>query len=347
MVNLLRKLLLPFSALYWGVTAIRNVLYDRGVYKSHSFSIPVIAVGNLSTGGTGKSPQTEYLIRLLSPQYRLATLSRGYGRNTKGFIIADDTASALTIGDEPYQFYSKFSNITVAVDANRVNGISQLLKGNAKPEVIILDDAYQHRRVKAGFYILLTAYGDIYPNDFILPAGNLRESRTGAARANIIVVTKCPPDLPAAEQQRIIKKLQPTPSQKVFFTCIAYHDFVYSGNAEMSAGAIKNTPKVLVAGIAKPQPFFDYLKGDADVIKQYPDHHAFTDAELNELNLLAQTKIVITTEKDYMRLKGKLPADRLFYLPIKSQFLSGRDDFDNTILTYVGKSTGNRQIHNR
>jgi tetraacyldisaccharide 4'-kinase len=342
MVNLLRKLLLPFSALYWLVTAIRNLLYNWGVYKSHSFSIPVVAVGNLSTGGTGKTPQTEYLIRLLGNKYRLATLSRGYGRNTKGFIIANDTASAQTIGDEPYQFYSKFSNITVAVDANRVNGINQLLAQPEKPEVILLDDAYQHRRARAGFYILLTAYGDIYPDDFILPAGNLRESRTGAHRANVIVVTKCPPDLSATEQQRIIKKLQPKPSQKVFFTCIAYHDFVHSGNAEMSAGAVKNTPKVLVAGIAKPQPFFDYLKSDTDVIKEYPDHHAFTNAELNELNQLAQTKIIITTEKDYMRLKGKLPENSLFYLPIKSRFLSGGDDFDNTILNYVGESTGNR-----
>ncbi len=342
MVNLLRKLLLPFSALYWLVTAIRNLLYDRGVYKSYSFSIPVIAVGNLSTGGTGKTPQTEYLIRLLGSKYRLATLSRGYGRNTKGFIMANDTASAQTIGDEPYQFYSKFSNITVAVDANRVNGITQLLTLKSQPEVVLLDDAYQHRRVKAGFYILLTAYGDIYPYDFILPAGNLRESHTGAARANVIVVTKCPPDLSVTEQQRIIKKLQPKPSQKVFFTCIAYDDFVYSGNAEISAKDVKNTAKVLVAGIAKPQPFFKYLKGAEDVIKQYPDHHAFTDAELNELNQLAQNKIVITTEKDYMRLKGKLPEDRLFYLPIKSRFLSGSDDFDNTILTYVGESTGSR-----
>lgn len=341
MVKLLRKLLLPFSALYWLVTAIRNLLYDRGVYASHSFTIPVIAVGNLSTGGTGKTPQTEYLIRLLS-KYSIATLSRGYGRKTKGFIIANETASAETIGDEPYQFYSKFPNSTVAVDANRVNGVSQLLGHSPKPEVILLDDAYQHRRLTAGFYILLTAYGDLYPDDFILPAGNLRESRTGANRANAIIVTKCPPGLTAAQQQHIVKKLQPKPSQKVFFTCIDYDNTVYSGNGEMSVEALKNKPKVLVAGIAKPHPFFDYLKGEAVVAKQYPDHHAFTEAELNELNQLANDNIIITTEKDYTRLKGKLPADRLYYLPIKSRFLSGAYDFDNTILTYVGKSTGNR-----
>jgi tetraacyldisaccharide 4'-kinase len=342
MVNHLRKLLLPFSALYWLATAIRNLLYGLGIKKSHTFNLPVIAVGNLSTGGTGKTPQTEYLINLLSPKYRTATLSRGYGRKTKGFIIAGKNDTAQTIGDEPYQFYSKFAHITVAVDANRVHGILQLLTLSPQPETIILDDAYQHRRVKAGFYILLTAYGDIYPDDFILPAGNLRESRTGAHRANVIVVTKCPPGLTGAQRQHIIKRLKPKPSQKVYFTCIAYDNAVYSGNGQLDVVALKNMPKILVAGIAKPQPFFNHLKGTGDIVKQYPDHHEFTETELNELNELANDKIIITTEKDYMRLKGKLPGGRLYYLPIKTQFLSGGGDFDNTILSYVGRSTANR-----
>jgi tetraacyldisaccharide 4'-kinase len=344
-MKFLRLLLFPFAAIYYLVTAIRNFFYDTGIFKSHAFTIPVIAVGNLSTGGTGKTPQTEYLIRLLSGTYNLATLSRGYGRKTKGYILADETATAQTIGDEPYQFFSKFKSIRVAVDANRVAGIENLLSLSPKPEVIILDDAYQHRRVKAGFYILLTAYGDIYAHDFILPAGNLRESSAGASRADVIVVTKCPPTLTEAEQQKITAKLKPKPGQQVFFTCIAYDDFVYSGNGQMSVEALKNVAKVLVAGIAKPQPFYEYLKGADDAIKTYPDHHEFTETEINELNALAKNNIIVTTEKDFMRLQGRLPQDRLYYLPIKSRFLSRGDDFDKTIIHYVGYRTTNRYIH--
>lgn len=342
-MKFLRLLLLPLAFLYGLVTAIRNVFYNKGIFKSHTFNLPVIAVGNLSTGGTGKTPQTEYLIRLLNQRYNIATLSRGYGRKTKGYILADDSATAQTIGDEPYQFFSKFKNIRVAVNANRVEGIANLLGLSPKPGVIVLDDAYQHRRVKAGFYILLTAYGDIYANDFMLPAGNLREGRAGAKRANVIVVTKCPPNLSEAEQQKITNRLKPKPHQQVFFTCIAYDDFVYSGNGETLAVAeINAQAKVLVAGIAKPKPFYDYLAGDNNVIKTYPDHHDFTDAEINELNSLAQNQIIVTTEKDFMRLRGRLPQNRLYYLPIKSQFLNGGDDFDKTILHYVERSTANR-----
>jgi tetraacyldisaccharide 4'-kinase len=344
-MKFLRLLLFPFAAVYYLVTAIRNFLYDTGIFKSHSFTIPVIAVGNLSTGGTGKTPQTEYLIRLLSHTYTLATLSRGYGRKTKGYILANENATAQTIGDEPYQFFSKFKSIRVAVDANRVAGIENLLSLSPTPEVIILDDAYQHRRVKAGFYILLTAYGDVYADDFILPAGNLRESRSGAGRANIIVVTKCPPTLTEAERQKITAKLKPKPGQQVFFTCIAYDDFVYSGNGQISVADLKNVAKVLVAGIAKPQPFYEYLKGAGDVVKTYPDHHDFNAAEINELNELAKNNIIITTEKDFMRLQGRLPQNRLYYLPIRSRFLNRGDDFDKTILNYVGQSTGNSNIH--
>jgi tetraacyldisaccharide 4'-kinase len=343
----LRKLLLPFSALYWLVTAIRNLLYDRGLFKSYSFDVPIIAVGNLSTGGTGKTPQTEYLIRLLANKYRVATLSRGYGRSTKGFIIADAKASAQTIGDEPYQFYSKFPNVTVAVDADRVNGVTQLLKLDPKPEVILLDDAYQHRRLKAGFYVLLTPHDDLYPDDYILPAGNLRESRTGANRADIIVVTKSPSAFTGEDRQRIFKKLRPKPLQKVCATCIEYDTVVYSGSEQIALSKALAIPKIVVAGIARPERFFELLAGPDTLFKKYADHHVFTEKELDELNTLAKERIIITTEKDYTRLKGKLPADRLFYLPISSRFVSGGEDFDQTILNYVGKSTGNRQIHNR
>ncbi|PZR19532.1 MAG: tetraacyldisaccharide 4'-kinase [Flavobacterium psychrophilum] len=340
-MKLLRKLLFPFSSIYFLVTAVRNVLYDRGVFKSYTFPIPVIAVGNLSTGGTGKSPQTEYLIRLLTDKYNVATLSRGYKRKSEGFVLADKNSNAEILGDEPYQFYSKFPSVQVAVDANRKNGIEQLLSFSPQPEIILLDDAYQHRRVKAGFYILLTSFGDLYTDDYILPTGNLRESRSGANRADVIVVTKCPQDLSEEMMGKIVKKLKPNKSQKVYFTCIEYDNTVYSENSHIDVNKIKGTDKVLVAGIAKPKPFFEYLKNGQDELMEFPDHHDFTDKELADLNEKAKHKLIITTEKDFMRLKGKLPSDRLYYLPIKSRFLKNSNDFDNTILDYVGKSTAN------
>lgn len=341
MMKFLRKLLFPFSFIYLLITAVRNFLFDKGVFKSYTFPVPVIAVGNLSTGGTGKSPQTEYLIRLLSEQYRVATLSRGYKRKSKGFILADQNSNADILGDEPYQFYSKFPSIQVAVDADRKNGIEQLLALQSKPEVIILDDAYQHRRVKAGFYILLTSYGDLYAEDYLLPAGNLRESRKGAQRANYIVVTKCPSDLSKVEMENIKKKLKPKKSQKVFFTSIKYDEYVYSKEVSINIDDLSEQPKVLVAGIAKPKPFFDYLMEDYDEVMAFPDHHNFTENEITVLNKKAEDRRIVTTEKDYVRLVDKLPADRLFYLPIKSRLLNDKSDFDNTILDYVGKSTAN------
>ena len=340
-MKLIRKILLPFSLLYWLVTAVRNFLYDIGFLKSQQFSVPVIAIGNLSTGGTGKSPQTEYLIRLLKDNYRLATLSRGYKRKSEGYVLADVNTNADILGDEPYQFYSKFPDVNVAVDANRVNGIDNLLQLNPSPEVIVLDDAYQHRKVKAGFYILLTAYGDIYSDDYLLPAGNLREGRSGARRADVIVVTKCPADITEAEQQKIKKKLRPQPEQKVYFTTIEYDTVVYGDNSEISTKEVKEKDKVLVAGIAKPKPFFDQLKNSSDVCLTYPDHHDFSAKDIDDILAAAKNRIVVTTEKDYVRLKDKMPAQKLFYLPIKTSFITNGDDFNKTVLNYVGKSTAN------
>lgn len=337
----LRKLLLPFAILYGVITGIRNFLYNRGIFKSSSFNMPVIAVGNLTTGGTGKSPMTEYLICLLKDNYRVATLSRGYKRKSKGFVLADATSNAETLGDEPYQFHSKFPDIEVAVDADRVNGITQLLSLPQKPQVIVLDDAYQHRRVKAGFYILLTAYGDIYADDFLLPAGNLRESRAGAKRADIIVVTKCPPGLSLQEQQKIKQKLKPLEHQRVYFTFIQYDERIYSETSALLIDEVRRQEKILVAGIAKPQPFFSFLKNDADHCLAYPDHHNFTEEDIQTIINKSNNRIIITTEKDYTRLKGKIPAEKLYYLPIKSSFVNDGDDFDKTILNYVGQSTGN------
>ncbi|MFL9830841.1 tetraacyldisaccharide 4'-kinase [Flavobacterium sp. ST-87] len=341
-MNVLRKILFPFAVLYGWITSIRNFLFDKGVLKSYSFDLPVIAVGNLSVGGTGKTPQIEYLIRLLSPKYKVATLSRGYKRKSEGFVLADANENAEILGDEPFQFFQKFPNIQVAVDANRKNGIEQLLGQAEKPEVILLDDAYQHRKVKAGFYILLTAYGDIYADDFMLPTGNLRESRSGAQRADIIVVTKCPPNLSESEQLFIKKRLKLTNNQKVYFSCISYDNYIYSENSKITVNEIAQENKLLLAGIAKPEPFFSYLKNADDVCLTYPDHHHFSENDIQEIILKAKDSIIITTEKDYVRLKGSLPDEQLFYLPIQSSFLSAADQFDKKIKNYVGTSTANR-----
>jgi tetraacyldisaccharide 4'-kinase len=341
-MNLLRKILFPFAVLYGLITGIRNFLFDKGILKSYSFNLPVIAVGNLSVGGTGKTPQIEYLIRLLSDKYKVATLSRGYKRQSEGFVLANENSDAVELGDEPFQFYQKFKNIQVAVDANRKNGIEQLLSSPIKPEVILLDDAYQHRKVKAGFYILLTAYGDLFCDDFMLPTGNLRESRSGVQRANIVIVTKCPSNLSVDNQKAIKNQLNLSPNQSLFFTFIDYDDVVYSDEKTIKVGEVKVLDKLLLAGIAKPESFFAHLKQGNDECLTFPDHHHFSESELAEIKRKAGDKIIVTTEKDYVRLKGSILSEQLYYLPIKSSFLSDGDNFDKNILSYVGESTGNR-----
>lgn len=343
-MNFLRKILFPFAVLYGFITSIRNFLFDYGILKSYSFPIPVIAVGNLSVGGTGKTPQIEYLIRLLSNKYKIATLSRGYKRKSEGFILANTTSNAEILGDEPFQFYKKFPNIQVAVDANRKNGIEQLLSQSNKPDVILLDDAFQHRKVKAGFYILLNAYNDLFINDFMLPTGNLRESRSGAKRADMIIVTKCPRDISELAQNKIKKTLlrENEKQAEVFFTFIDYDDKIYSNNKTLNVNEVKTVDKLLLAGIAKPESFFAYLQSENDECLMYPDHHHFSEKEIVEIKEKAKNKIIITTEKDFVRLNEKLPNDSLFYLPIKSSFVNNSTNFDKQIINYVGTSTRNR-----
>jgi tetraacyldisaccharide 4'-kinase len=341
-MNLLRKILFPFAILYGIITSIRNFLFDKGILKSYSFDLPIIAVGNLSVGGTGKTPQIEYLIRLLSNKYKVATLSRGYKRKSEGFVLANENSDALELGDEPFQFYQKFKNIQVAVDANRKNGIEQLISLSNSPEIILLDDAFQHRKVKAGFYIMLTSYGDLYCNDFMLPTGNLRESRSGVQRANVVIVTKCPSNLSLDAQNDIKKQLNLSPNQSLFFTFIDYDDVVYSNEKTIKVSDVKSMDKILLAGIAKPESFFAHLKQKNDECLTFPDHHHFSERELLEIKEKAGGKIIITTEKDYVRLKGGILSEQLYFLPIKSSFLSDSDNFDKNILNYVGQSTGNR-----
>lgn len=334
---LLRKILFPLALLYWLITYIRNWLYDKGFFNATEFDLPIIAVGNLSVGGTGKTPQIEYLIRLLSDKYKVAVLSRGYKRTTEGFILADENATASSIGDEPFQFYLKFPNIQIAVDANRKNGIENLLQLKDKPDVILLDDAYQHRKVKAGFYILLTAYDDLFCDDYILPFGNLREPSSGKKRADMIIVTKCPKDLSEIAQQKIREKLKV--KQPVFFTTIHYDDCVFGNDSQLLVSEIQSESKVLVAGIAKPKLFFDFLKNEADDTLVFPDHHHFSKQDCELILAKANGRKIITTEKDFVRLNGLLPKSQLFYLPIKSTFLD--TNIDKTIEDYVGQSSRN------
>ena len=340
-MNLFRKILFPLAFLYWLVTFIRNWLYNIGIFKSYSFDISIIAVGNLSVGGTGKTPQIEYLIRLLSEKYKVAVLSRGYKRSTEGFILADENATASSIGDEPFQFYSKFPNIQVAVDANRKNGIENLVQLQDKPDVILLDDAFQHRKVKAGFYILLTAYDDLFCDDYILPFGNLREPSSGKKRADMIIVTKCPNDLSELTQQKIRDKLKV--KQQVFFTTIQYDDYVYGNDSQLLVSKIQSESKLLVAGIAKPKLFFDFLKNEKDETLVFPDHHHFSQQDCEQILAKANGRKIVTTEKDFVRLNGLLPKEQLFYLPIKSTFLN--TNIDKTIEDYVGQSTRNSKFY--
>jgi tetraacyldisaccharide 4'-kinase len=349
---IVRYLLFPFAIIYGLITSLRNFFYDKEILKSYSFDIPIIAVGNLSVGGTGKTPQIEYLIRLLSSNYKIATLSRGYKRKSEGFVLADVSSNAEILGDEPYQMHLKFPNVNVAVDADRKNGIEKLLDLNTKPDVILLDDAFQHRKVKAGFYILLTAYNDLFYDDFMLPTGNLRESKSGAKRANMIIVTKCPRDISDIAMDKIKEKLMPFLSRQkktrrndnvepIYFSYIDYDNKIYNENESKNVIDMESTDKLLLAGIAKPQPFFDYLKGNNDLQLAFPDHHHFTQNDIKNIQDKANNRLIITTEKDYVRLKNH-HLNSLFYLPIKSSFISESNNFDKTILNYVGTSTRNR-----
>ena len=330
-----RKLLFPFSVLYQAITGIRNELYDRSILSSETYDLPVIGVGNLNMGGTGKSPMIEYLLKMLHRDYKSATLSRGYKRESSGFQLVEVDSLAKRVGDEPLQFKNKFPDVTVAVDANRREGIAELQKFS--PDVILLDDAFQHRKVKAGFYILLTAYEDLYIDDLLLPAGNLRESSSSANRADVIVVTKCPEDLSSEEMQGIRKKLKPEAHQEVYFTAISYSGKVFSRVDTIPIREISASEFCLVTGIANPMPLIDFLKTrDIDLEHfRFPDHNNFSDKEINELE--AQPKRILTTEKDFMRLKDRITNKPLYYLPIEVKFLNGERDFNKRIQAFINK----------
>lgn len=344
-MNFIRKIAFPFSFLYKGITSLRNYLFDNNLLKSTEFNIPTIVVGNLSVGGTGKTPQIEYLIRLLNGKYKVAVLSRGYKRKSTGFVIADINLNAEIVGDEPYQYFQKFKNITVCVDADRVHGVQEILKNKPKTEVVLLDDAFQHRKIKGGLNILLTSFGNLYSEDYLLPTGNLRESSAGAKRAQIIVVTKCPEKLAINQQLEISKKLRPKANQTVFFTTISY-DSVLKGTKKLAIENLRDSEILLVTGIANPTPLLNYLKNNNIKCKhlKFKDHHHFTDQDITTIKkefgkITSNKKIVLTTEKDYVRIFAKLP--NVYYIAIKTLFINHKKDFDNLINTYVESSTRN------
>jgi tetraacyldisaccharide 4'-kinase len=303
------------------------------VLKSKSYDFPVICVGNLSVGGTGKTPMIEYLIRLLKNEYQLATLSRGYKRQTDGFLIGNQDLTATDLGDEPFQFFNKFKDIIVSVDGDRQNGIAKLRDQLSRPEVVLLDDAFQHRRIKAGLNILLTSYGSLYSDDICLPTGNLREPRSGANRAHVVVVTKCPKDLQDAEKETIQRKLRLNENQVLFFSSIEYEGTIYSESKTEELTYLKNRSFTLITGIANPDPlveFFISQNFDFEHLS-FKDHHEFSESEVENFSTKS---LILTTEKDYMRLRGRIDEDKLFYLPIIMR-IDRTEAFNNLINEFV------------
>ena len=341
---LLRILLFPFAIAYDAVTTIRNRLYNSGVKPTASFDIAVISVGNLSAGGTGKTPMTEYLIRLLGPNANIATLSRGYGRRTKGIRIAGDGDDASTIGDEPYQFYRKFKEqVVVAVGEERAYAIPHIIDRHPETNVILLDDAFQHRRVKSSFQILLTDYNHLFVNDYLLPAGRLRESRRGAQRADVIVVTKCPPNITDDRMIAISSAIRKYSDKAVFFTSIGYSNLKPAGQPS----PYKPTEVVLVSGIADPAPLEDYIRNNYKLIRHFAfgDHHPYSENDVRRVceAALKVNAVVVTTEKDLAKLNPEhftASGVPVFFLPIETQFLKHGKEFDEMVLNSVRQHAG-------
>ncbi|MFZ4705302.1 MAG: tetraacyldisaccharide 4'-kinase [Bacteroidales bacterium] len=358
-MEIIRILLLPLAVIYRVIMALRNMLFDVHLFSSTYFNIPVISVGNLSTGGTGKTPHVEYLLRLLQPGFSLATLSRGYGRTTKGFRIAGEKDKTPEVGDEPLQYFKKFPGIVVAVDESRRHGITQLLDLNPVPDVILLDDAFQHRWVKPGLSLLLTDYQKLYSDDYLLPAGSLREPISGAKRADIIIVTKSPKVLSPIISREIVAKLKPKADQQILFSYIRHGDWTpFGGGSAQSPPSKRVNTIMLVAGIANSYPLQEHLRQNCEelVTISFPDHHRYSRKDMDLIQtsfekIVSRNRIIITTEKDAMRLLCQqyekwvslLP---WYYIPIEIEFhKENKEQFNKLILNYVTESTGNSRLH--
>ncbi len=343
-----RLLLLPFSVVYGIVVFVRNKLFDLGILKENRFTVPVIGIGNITAGGTGKTPHAEYLVRLLSSDLNIAALSRGYGRKTSGFLYVSENKTAEMVGDEPLQLKNKFKEITVAVSEKRKDGIEKILIDNPHTSVVLLDDAFQHRAVKPGISILLLDYSTVFKTDFLLPAGNMREPFSAKKRADIIVVSKCPQTIQEIERQKIIAKIAPDINQKVFFSSEIYTHEIKSVFSPQTLELSTYLNILLVTGIADAKGIKAYLKTSTNLLKhlEFSDHHRFSNTDIKNIveifsTIANENKIILTTEKDAMRLKEILELREMpvYYLPIEIKFhKNDHDEFNKMILRYVGKN---------
>ncbi|MGQ7867897.1 tetraacyldisaccharide 4'-kinase [Sunxiuqinia sp. sy24] len=361
---MLKILLYPFSWIYGLVVYIRNSLYDYKIFKSTEFEIPVISIGNITVGGTGKTPHTEYLVELLKKHVQVATLSRGYKRKTKGFRLVETSSQAREVGDEPLQIKQKFPEVTVAVDEKRVRGIQELLKDEANsPDAVLLDDAFQHRKVSPGINILLIDYNRPIDKDELLPVGRLRERKYQRRRANIIVYTKCPDEITPITRRIIMKDVNLRPYQSLYFTTMVYGDpmpvFPDSVQQPLDEEELKR-PVILLSGIANPQLWQKYVAGRFALIDEliFGDHHHFTAKDLKMIEeRLAKYQdrnpLILTTEKDAMRLRDETSFPdaiqaQFYYIPLKIKFLDHEGkSFDKTIVGYVKDNRSNRELHKR
>lgn len=350
-MKILRLLLFPFSILYGFVVILRNLAYDWGLFKSQVFDLPIISVGNLSVGGSGKSPMAEYLIRLLKDRYKIATLSRGYGRKTSGFLLVNKDSESAESGDEPLQFKQKFNEITVAVCEDRVEGVNRLKSDH---ELIILDDAFQHRALKPGLSILLFEYSSLFKQQWLLPTGNLREPLWAIKRADVVIVTKCSESMSTAQQNNIRGKFN---TNRLFFSFLKYGNLKpLNGNAsERGLDSLnKESTIILLTGIANAVPLFEKIKMHASEIihHEYPDHHQFNEKNIAKLvnafnELKGGDNLIITTEKDAQRLGSKGIREQLkvlpvYYLPVEAEFKEpAKTEFNHYIKEYASKSAGN------
>ncbi len=345
---LLKIILFPFSFIYGSVIEIRNGLYSGGLIKSNKYNIPIICIGNISYGGTGKTPLVEYLVRLLSPNNRLATLSRGYKRKSKGFIIAKNNSLTAEIGDEPKQFKTKFPELMVAACEDRCKGVSEILKSDADTNCVLLDDAFQHRSLKAGLNILLSDYNNLYTRDFVLPSGTLREHSSSAKRADIIIITKCPQALSPEERRKISNEINPSGNQHLFFSYIEYDSLKKINDFKFEKNFNSKQTVLLFSGIANIKPLEQYFKDRKySVISLiFKDHHQYSIQDLSKIrntfnNIADENKIILTTEKDIMRIETPAQKEILtglpvFYIPIKAEFFEpDKEMFNKIIIDYV------------
>lgn len=359
----IHKWLYPLSFLYGVGVNFRNKLFDWKIIRSHSFDVPVICIGNITVGGTGKTPHTEYLIKLLKEEFQVAVLSRGYKRKSKGYILATTGTPITQIGDEPYQMKQKFPEVHVAVDADRCNGIEQLCDSRITPEVevVLLDDAFQHRYVKPGITILLVDYHRMIDEDSLLPAGRLREPARGKRRANIVIVTKCPHDIKPIDYRLISKQMDLYPYQKLYFSTLTYGELMPLDHEKTSRplNSLEKDEKVLLlTGIASPEQLkqdLGHYTSHIDTVS-FPDHHTFTAKDLQLVKqrfeqMEGNKKLIITTEKDATRLVGHPQLDEelkksIYVLPVEIKILQNQqENFNENIIKYVRANSRNSILH--